>query len=154
MIRHTSYRLLRNTLSFSLECISQRSIDNSFQPSLLFLSYSGVVNLTHGDKAQNTFSDFSRTGRSFSQSIQKEKVSEIRPNVGGWLMKELMLAPNVVSLTRLLSGPGIAILIIQESWAVATGSLIVAGVKNVQPFFPTGFAFRFLIGLMVILQRS
>lgn len=47
-----------------------------------------------------------------------------------WLWNELTQAPNLVSLSRLISGPFIGALIIQESWLIASVSLSFAAVSQ------------------------
>lgn len=58
-----------------------------------------------------------------------EKKADVHHSLGVWLMKELTMAPNAVSLARLISGPCIATLIIYDAWSIATVSLLFAGVS-------------------------
>jgi len=59
----------------------------------------------------------------FIGSVDEREDSLVR-----WLSKELKMAPNMVSLSMLVSGPLIATLILQESWPLATIGLVVSGV--------------------------
>ena len=48
----------------------------------------------------------------------------------GWTKAEVYNIPNALSMARLVSGPGIAYLILNEQWALALGSLVVSGASD------------------------
>ena len=51
-------------------------------------------------------------------------------NDAGWTQTEVYNIPNALSLARLVSGPGIAWLILNEQWGLALGSLVISGASD------------------------
>lgn len=51
-------------------------------------------------------------------------------NDAGWTQTEVYNIPNALSLARLVSGPGIAWLILNEHWGLALGSLVISGASD------------------------
>ena len=48
----------------------------------------------------------------------------------GWTHKEVYNIPNALSMARLVSGPAIAWLILNEQWGIALVSLAVSGATD------------------------
>ena len=48
----------------------------------------------------------------------------------GWSSRQVLNAPNLISLARLLSGPVIAYCIVHEAWAPAVVGTAVAGISD------------------------
>lgn len=48
----------------------------------------------------------------------------------GWTQQEVFNIPNALSMARLVSGPGIAWLILNEQWGLALGSLVISGASD------------------------